>query len=84
MNPGLTRETLTLLLFISKLKLSAKLVSADFDAQYAPAAGRPLYPATDETIEICPLFFFSKIFINSIYRIHSTKIVYFHNLFNLF
>jgi len=26
---------------MSKFKLSAKLVSADFEAQYAPAAGNP-------------------------------------------
>ena len=40
--PGLTTETLTPYLFKSKNKLSEKLVNADFDAQYAPAAGRPL------------------------------------------
>ena len=39
MKPGLIRVTLTFFLFISKCKLSVKLVRADFEAQYAPAAG---------------------------------------------
>ena len=30
---------------------------ADFEAQYAPAAGNPRYPATEEIIDIWPLFF---------------------------
>ena len=50
--PGLIIDTLTLYLNRSKNKLSAKVVKADFDEQYAPAAGSPLYPATEETIEI--------------------------------
>ena len=58
--PGLITDTLTLYLNRSKNRLSAKVVKADFDEQYAPAAGNPLYPATEETIEICPLFLFLK------------------------
>ena len=59
MKPGLIRDTLTFFLFISKCKLSAKLVRADFEAQYAPAAGNPRYPATEEIIDIWPLFLFA-------------------------
>ena len=55
--PGLINDTLTFFFNMSKFKLSAKLVRAAFDAQYAPAAGKPLYPATEEIIEIWPLFF---------------------------
>ena len=40
--PGQIIETLTFFLFKSKYKLSAKLIKADFDAQYAPATGSPL------------------------------------------
>ena len=50
--PGLIKDTLIFFLFISKCKLSAKLVRADFEAQYAPAAGNPRYPATEEIIDI--------------------------------
>ena len=57
--PGLIKDTLTFFLFISKCKLSAKLVRADFEAQYAPSAGNPRYPATDEIIDICPDFFWT-------------------------
>ena len=42
MKPGLINETRTFFICMSKFKLSAKLVSADFEAQYAPAAGKPL------------------------------------------
>jgi hypothetical protein len=42
MKPGLINETRTFFILISKFKLSEKLVSADFQAQYAPAAGNPL------------------------------------------
>ena len=37
-------------------ELTVKFVNADLEAQYAPPAGNPLYPATDDTIEICPDF----------------------------
>ena len=51
-NPGLIKDTLTFFLLKSKYKLSAKLISAALEAQYPEAAGRPLYPATEETKEM--------------------------------
>ena len=58
--PGLIKVILTFFFFISKWRLSVKLDKADLDAQYAPAAGKPLYPATEETIDIWPLFLLLK------------------------
>ena len=49
-NPGLIKDTFIFFLLKSKYRLSAKLVRAALDAQYPEAAGKPLYPATEETI----------------------------------
>ena len=56
-NPGDIIEILTLNFLKSKKMLSAKLFNAAFEGPYPLELGNPLYPAIDETIEICPLFY---------------------------
>ena len=53
-NPGDITEILTLYFLKSKKILSAKLFKAAFEGPYPLELGSPLYPAIDETIEICP------------------------------
>ena len=43
-----------------------KLVKAAFDGPYPLEFGKPLYPAIDETIEMCPFFLYLKKFSTSL------------------
>ena len=62
MKPGEIKETLTLYFLKSKKRLSARLIKAAFEGPYPVELGSPLYPATEETIEICPFYFSLKYF----------------------